>query len=182
MKSLYKIATIAVLAITVFSCRDKTKPNIQYMPNMYESVGYETYQESKTFKGGVVNQLPAKNSVKRGFDIYGYENNTAGYDAAKINSKSPYDSIMVNKNAEKTKELYEIYCAICHGNAGNGKGYLVEKGKILGVPSYKDREITTGSVYHVMQYGINTMGNYANQMNQQERWLVADYVMKLKAK
>ena len=182
MKSLYKIAMLTAVTLSVISCRDKSKPNYQYMPNMYEAVGYETYQESKAFKGGVVNQLPAKGSIKRGFEIYDYENNTAGYDAAKLNTKSPLDSLAINADPEKTKELYEIYCAICHGNAGNGKGKLVEQGKILGVPAYKDREITVGSTYHVLTYGINTMGNYANQLNQKERWLVADYVMKLRAK
>ena len=74
------------------------------------------------------------------------------------------------------------------GVLGIGYGFLTapkdiqEVEKILGVPSYKDRVITQGSIYHVMTYGINTMGNYANQLNQTERWLVADYVMKLKNK
>jgi mono/diheme cytochrome c family protein len=83
---------------------------------------------------------------------------------------------------EKSKYLFEIYCGICHGNEGNGKGKLVTQGKILGVPSYKDRVITQGSVYHVLQYGINSMGAYSNQLNQKERWMVAAYVMELKSK
>ncbi len=181
MKSLYKIALLVVITVSVISCRDKSKPNYEYMPNMYEAVSYETYQEAKVFKGGVEGQLPAKNTLKRGFEIYDYENNTAGYDAAKLNSKSPLDSVSINKEAEHTKEMFEIYCGICHGNKGDGKGWLVNQGKILGVPHYKDREITTGSVYHVLKYGINTMGNYQNQMNQHDRWLVSEYVMKLRA-
>ncbi len=182
MKSLYKIALLTLVTVSVISCRDKSRPNIQYMPNMYESVSYETYQESKVFKGGVEGQLPANGTLKRGFEIYDFANSTDGYDSAKLNSKSPLDSIAINKESEHTKEMFEIYCGICHGNNGNGKGWLVTQGKILGVPSYKDREITTGSVYHVLKYGINSMGNYANQMNQHERWLVADYVMQLRAK
>ncbi|MBC7640952.1 MAG: cytochrome c [Flavobacterium sp.] len=181
MKSLQKILMVLIVAISIISCRDKSKPNIQYMPNMYEAVSYETYQEDKVFKGGVEAQLPAKGSVKRGFDIYDYPNSNEGYDAAKLNSKSPLDSIAINKEAEHTKEMFEIYCGICHGNKGDGKGWLVNQGKILGVPHYKDRDITVGSVNHVLKYGINTMGNYANQLNQHERWLVADYVMKLRA-
>lgn len=172
---------LAVLIVTISSCRDKSKPNIQYMPNMYEAVSYETYQEDKVFKGGVEAQLPAKNTLKRGFEIYDYANSNDGYLAAKLNSKSPLDSVSINNEAEHTKEMFEIYCGICHGNKGDGKGWLVNQGKILGVPHYKDRDISTGSVYHVLKYGINTMGNYQNQLNQHERWLVADYVMKLRA-
>ena len=63
-------------------------------------------------------------------------------------------------------------------------GYAaVEREKILGVPSYDDagRAITTGSIYHVIYYGRNTMGSYANQLNENERWQVVAYVEKLKA-
>ena len=93
--------------------------------------------------------------------------------------KSPLDSLSINQ--DKAKELYTVYCAICHGDAGDGKGNLVVKEKFLGVPSYKDREITDGSVFHVITYGLNSMGSHANQLSQEERWVVADYVLKLKA-
>jgi mono/diheme cytochrome c family protein len=181
MKSIYKAALLFGIIILVSSCKDNLKPNYQYMPNMYEHIGYETYSAVPVFKGGVEAQLPAQGSIKRGFDVYSYENSTEGYDAAKLNSKSPLDSISV-KDKEKAKYLFEIYCGICHGNEGNGKGKLVTQGKILGVPSYKDRVISEGSVYHVLQYGINSMGAYSNQLSQEERWMVAAYVMELKSK
>lgn len=179
MKSYYKLPIFAILAVLVSSCHDKLSPNYQYMPNMYESVAYETYSESKAFRNGKEGQLPAEGSVKRGFDVYDYPNTPAGYEAAKASLKSPLDSTAVNM--DKAKELYEIYCAICHGNAGDGKGKLVTQGKYLGVPNYKDRPITEGSVFHVQQYGINAMGSYANQMSKKERWMVTAYVMKLKS-
>ncbi len=186
MKIIYKIVFFLILSASIISCRDKSQPNYQYMPNMYEAVSYETYQESDAFKSqrglnGKEGQLPAEGSVKRGFVPYGYSNDNAGYESAKANLKSPLDTI-VGKDVDKQKELFEIYCAICHGNEGNGKGKLVTQGKILGVPNYKDRVITEGSIYHVMTYGINSMGSYANQLTQNERWLVADYVMQLKNK
>jgi mono/diheme cytochrome c family protein len=150
------------------------------MPNMYEPVSYNTYSESDAFKNGKEGQLPAEGSLNRGFEVYEYENTTAGYDLAKANLKSPLDTLST-EDMDKAKGLYEIYCAICHGNGGNGQGKLVTQGKFLGVPSYKDRVITTGSVFHVQTYGLNSMGSYANQLNAHERWLVATYVMKLKS-
>ena len=82
----------------------------------------------------------------------------------------------------KGQELFEIYCISCHGAAGNGKGKLVEREKFLGVPSYADRAITEGSVFHVITYGLNAMGSHANQLSKKERWMVASYVMELKSK
>ena len=181
MKSLYKITLLFGIAMLVSSCHNNSAPNYQYFPNMYESLGYETYAENPFFKDGREAQLPAIGSIKRGFVPYEYENSTAGYELAKLNSKSPIDSISV-KEYDKSKELYGIYCAICHGDAGDGKGKLVTQGKFLGIPSYKDRVITEGSIYHVQTYGLNSMGSYANQLNQRERWLIAAYVLELKSK
>ncbi|HLA55480.1 MAG TPA: cytochrome c [Flavobacterium sp.] len=180
MKSLYKITLLAGLAVLVTSCFNDKKPNYQYMPNMYESVGYETYSESDAFaRGGVEAQLPPAGTINRGFEVYEYENTTAGYELAKANSKSPLDSLSYDE--AKAKPLFDIYCAICHGEKGDGKGKLVQKEKFLGVPSYKDRVITEGSIFHVETYGLNAMGSYANQLSQKERWMVAKYVMKLKS-
>ena len=95
---------------------------------------------------------------------------------------SPLDSMNSEGNLAVGKELYTIYCAICHGNAGKGQGTLVKREKILGVPSYVDaaRNITIGTTYHTIQYGLNSMGSYASQMNTQEMWQVSEYVMQLK--
>lgn len=179
MKSVYKIALLALVGVTVSSCFNDKKPNYQYMPQMYESAGYETYSESDAFaRGGVEAQLPPKGTIKRGFVPYDLPNTTAGYEASKANV-SPLDSLAYDE--EKAKALYTIYCGICHGDKGDGKGNLVKKEKFLGVPNYKDRVITEGSVFHVQTYGLNAMGSYANQLSQKERWMVAKYVMKLKA-
>ncbi|MEM8520590.1 cytochrome c [Flavobacterium sp. PL12] len=179
MKSVYKITLLFGITILVSSCHNTSAPNYQYFPNMYESVGYETYSESNAFKDGKEAQLPAEGSINRGFEPFDYENSTAGYELAKANLKSPL--AVEDRNSEKGKELYDIYCMTCHGSAGNGKGKLVEREKFLGVPSYADRVITEGSIYHVVTYGLNSMGSHSNQLNPQERWLVADYVLKLKS-
>ena len=179
MKSVYKITLLFGITILVSSCHNNAAPNYQYFPNMYESVGYETYSESDAFKNGIEAQLPAEGTVNRGFEPFEYENSTEGYELAKANLKSPLDSL--GRNPEKAKELFEIYCATCHGNNGNGNGKLVEREKFLGVPSYKHRVITEGSIYHVITYGLNSMGSHANQLSPQERWLVTDYVLKLKS-
>lgn len=179
MKRVYKITLLFGITMLVASCHNDKAPNYQYFPNMYESVGYETYSESKAFNNGKEGQLPVEGTINRGFKPYEYPNTTEGYELAKANLKSPLDSL--ERNSDKGKELFDIYCISCHGATGNGKGKLVEREKFLGVPSYKDREITEGSIFHVETYGLNAMGSHANQLSAHERWLVADYVLKLKS-
>ena len=179
MKSLIKIVVLAVVFVAT-SCNKSTAPNYQFMPNMYESAGYETYGEA-AFPNGNEAQLPVEGSVARGHIPFDIENSTAGYELAKATLNSPLDSTQVDLN--RGKELYNIYCGICHGNKGNGQGNLVKREKILGIPSYDDagRAINAGSIYHTIYYGKNAMGSYANQLNEEERWQVVSYVLKLKA-
>ena len=182
MKSVYKLTLLLGITILVSSCHDTSKPNYQYMPNMYEAVTYGTYSESTAFKNGKEGQLPVEGTINRGFEVYEYPNTPEALIAVKsANLKSPLGTLS-DKDMEKAKGLFEIYCAICHGVAGNGQGKLVTQGKFLGVPNYKDREINEGSIFHVETYGLNLMGSHANQLSKKERWLVAAYVVDLKSK
>ncbi len=184
MKSIVRLSAVLAIGISIVSCKNDEKPNYQYMPNMYESVAYETYSESNAFNSpyglkGKEGQLPPDGTIKRGFTPYELPNTPEGYAASKAITTSPLDSTQVDM--KKAEELFNIYCAICHGTTGDGKGRLVKQEKFLGVPNYKDREITKGSIFHVITYGLNSMGSHANQLSVEERWLLADYVLKLKA-
>jgi len=181
MKSIFNITILALILVSIVACKKDSRPNYEYMPNMYTSVAYETYQESDAFANGVEAQLPAEGAIPRGYTPFDIENSNDGYLQAKANLKNKLDSTQVDY--AKGGPLYAVYCAICHGNKGDGQGTLVKREKILGIPSYDDagRAITEGSVYHTIYYGKNAMGSYANQLNEEERWQVVAYVMQLKA-
>ena len=184
MKQLGKISVALVLVLLVASCADKNRPNYQYMPNMYEPVGYETYEgvDNGLFPDGTEAMLPVEGTISRGYMPYEFENTPEGKELARLNP-SPLDSLQMETDLAKGKELYDIYCAICHGAKGDGQGNLVKREKILGVPSYDDvaRNITVGTAYHTIYYGLNSMGSYASQFaNDKEMWQVSEYVMKLK--
>lgn len=181
MKNSLNIIVVAIMMISIVSCKKDSKPNYQYMPNMYAPVGYETYGQYEVFPGGQEAMLPVEGSIPRGWMPYDFKNAPEGYQMAKDSLKNPIR--YTKENEEAGKALYDIYCAICHGAKGDGKGTLVKREKILGVPSYDDagRAITEGSIYHVMYYGINSMGSYASQTSEHERWQIVQYVQKLKA-
>jgi mono/diheme cytochrome c family protein len=181
MKRLTTIFLLIATMALVNSCADPSRPNYQYMPNMYEPVGYETYQEVGFLPAGTEAMTPPENTISRGWLPYEFANDMEGKELSRT-MESPLDSLSSEANLAKGKELYDIYCAICHGNQGKGQGQLVKREKILGVPSYADaaRNITAGSTYHVIYYGLNSMGSYAGQLNYEERWQVTEYVMKLK--
>lgn len=179
MKRLQIIGLILVMGFFA-SCQDKDHRNYQYMPNMYVEVSYEANGSYDVFPNTMEVMDPAPGSVKRGELPYEYEDDQDGYLAAKASLKNPL--LYTEDNHNDGKELYTIYCAICHGDKGNGKGTMATREKILGIPAYNDqgRAITEGSVYHVMYYGINNMGSYATQTTNHELWQIDMYVMSLK--
>ena len=179
MKNVKNIYLFILLLMTA-SCFDSSKPNYQFFPQMYDAVGYDTYSESDAFSNGIQAQLPVEGTISRGWKPYEYEDTNEGYEEAKLNLLSP---IVVSKeNLENGKKLYEIYCSVCHGSKGDGQGILMKREVYLGVPSYADREITPGSIYHVLMYGKNAMGSHAGQVNELERWQISQHVMELRNK
>ena len=179
MKGLIKTVVLVMLITMVLSCKSNDKPNYQFFPNMYESPSYETYREYDIFSDEQSALLPAEGTLARGYSLFEYENTNEDYERAKVELTNPLEDSEIN--AEKGKELYTIYCAICHGNNGDGQGTLVKREKILGIPNYADREITEGSIYHVIYYGKNAMGSHANLLNEEERWQVTAYVQELRS-
>lgn len=169
---------IVLSSLLLVSCFDPSKPNYQYFPDMYFPVGYETYAASNAFANGVEAQLPAVGTVARGWTPYDYPNSNLGYEDAKANLLSPL--AQSDENLAAGKELFTVYCAVCHGSKGDGKGILMTREKFLGIPSYADRVISEGSIYHVLMYGRNAMGSHAGQVNATERWQIAQHVMYLR--
>ncbi len=190
MKSFIKIITVFLLILVFASCTSKRERQVQYMgdTDMYNAVPYDTYAADPVFKDGTSAQLPVEGTIARGKVPYDYSNSEAGYQLAKdslrspLKIKTPLDSLyrVSEANLTKGKALYDIYCATCHGLKGDGQGDLVKREKFLGVPNYKDRVITEGSIYHVIMYGRGIMGSHASQLNAKERWQVTHYVEQLR--
>lgn len=177
--SAYIIVLSIVISLT--SCSDNRSPNYQFMPNMYESAAYEAYSEGELFLNGQSSRLPAEGSVPRGYTPYDYEDSMEGMSRARTELKNPLP--VTEENLAAGKELFGYFCAVCHGDKGDGQGILMQREKFLGVPSYADpgRVLTEGSIYHVQMYGINAMGAFTPQTTPHERWQITMHVLNLKA-
>ena len=192
------------VGFSLSSCSDKKRdPSIVFMPDMYYPVAYDPYMEAdfeywperngeksnvKLFadQRGMTALWPVEGSVARTDEQmilpWDFKNTLEDYNRSKAITTSPLDPANKKKDLERGEKLYGQTCAVCHGAAGDGQGSIVQSKAYSGVPTYGERELTVGSVYHVIMYGKNAMGSYASQLTPVDRWRVAEYVMNLRAK
>ena len=86
----------------------------------------------------------------------------------------------------KGKELYDLYCTVCHGAKGDGNGIIYENGAYPAAPANFLQDTfynsTNGRYYHALIYGKNVMGGYGDKLSYEERWQVIHYIHALQAK
>lgn len=181
MRKYLKFSIAFLVLASIVSCSNKRERQVQYMPDMYVAVPYEADAE-KGKTGASANLKPVAGTIARGkTPAYDYANTPVDFERARVELKSPLEAS--EKNLENGKKMYGIYCATCHGNKGDGNGVLAQREKIGGIPPYNEatRNITEGSIYHVIMYGKGIMGSHASQLTNKERWQIVQYVEQLKA-
>ena len=147
-----RLIIVLLTSLLLTSCFDPSKPNFQYFPDMYESLAYETYAESDGFSNGIEAQIPVEGTIPRGWEPYDYPDSNEGYEMAKANLLSPIE--ISDFNISQGKELYEIYCSVCHGDKGDGMGILAQREKFLGIPVMLDFIFSISTLKSVLSSSI----------------------------
>ncbi|MGJ0394251.1 MAG: c-type cytochrome [Methylocystis sp.] len=79
------------------------------------------------------------------------------------------------------RERFEIFCAPCHGLAGDGDGVIVKRG-FPSPPSYHSQELVGAPAQHfvdVITSGHGVMYSYADRVEPADRWAIAAYIRAL---
>jgi mono/diheme cytochrome c family protein len=79
------------------------------------------------------------------------------------------------------RERYGIFCAPCHGLAGDGDGIIVAHG-FPQPPSYHIDRLLAAPAQHffdVMTNGYGVMFSYADRVDPRDRWAIAAYIRAL---
>jgi mono/diheme cytochrome c family protein len=193
MKKIVIAAGCLALSLGFISCSGAhgDDPGHSYMPDMYYSRAYESYNyndvggELDTLKrrGITYTGLPVPGTVARGEMLsYHLTNDSAGLNAANA-LKSPLDSVTAAPASMKEAErIYLVNCGICHGPKLDGDGPLWNGGNgpfpvaPRNLTDDYTKKLTDGHIFHVITYGIRSMGSYASQLNPQQRWWVIKYI------
>ena len=79
------------------------------------------------------------------------------------------------------QQRFNIYCAPCHGELGDGNGMIVQRG-YKHPPSYhidRLRKAPIGYFFDVATNGFGAMPDYAEQVQPADRWAIAAYIRAL---
>jgi mono/diheme cytochrome c family protein len=79
---------------------------------------------------------------------------------------------------ERGQERFEIYCAVCHGPAGDGKGMIPQRG-FPAPPSYhidRLRQAPVGHFFDVISRGYGVMYSQAPRVAPADRWAIIAYI------
>lgn len=182
MKKKYLVTLVIAGATFLAACNSggiRRNPGRIYAPDMQYSRAYDAYTKNPVTPNGLTSQLPVPGTIARSQALPKHlsESDTTGYDALTFPKK--YSAAELDEG----KRLFDIYCAICHGEALDGQGPLFKSGKFASMPANLVSgdyylNLPPGMIYHTIQYGKNMMGSYYSQLDEQQRWEVIAYIKK----
>ena len=99
------------------------------------------------------------------------------------NNPADYMPFPVTKEVlERGRERYNIYCAPCHSQLGDGNGFIPSRGFARKPPSYhipRLQKAPLGYFYDVISNGFGIMPDYASQIPPRDRWNIVAYIRAL---
>jgi mono/diheme cytochrome c family protein len=119
----------------------------------------------------------------KGAFLAGFPEKSLGFTNGKLN-----DYKVSQYTLDVGRGKYQIYCAVCHGQAGDGNGIMKVRSAIEGdaaivtIASLQTpliRSYPNGQVFDVITNGKNTMMGYGDKLSPEERWAIVAYVRAL---
>jgi mono/diheme cytochrome c family protein len=174
-------AVLLAPVLLALGCRsDPAIPSIEYIPEMVDSVAYDSFAPNPVTPDGKTLLAPVPGTIARGRMPLHYgpgpeEARRAGRDL--VNPLPATDA-----NLARGKAVFQTFCAVCHGAGGLGDGPLVPR--FPAPPSLiadRARKMPDGQMFHILTHGQGLMAGYAAQVGRNDRWRVIHYIRSLQA-
>jgi hypothetical protein len=148
---------------------------------MYDQPRYEPLEASTFFGDGtsarhlVAGTVPhvAASEIPRGADPARF---LTGKERGQLVTDPPFP---VDRNVlVRGRERFRIFCTPCHGELGDGRGIVVQRG-FTAPPDFASdrlREEPLGHFFDVITHGHGVMYSYAARVPPRDRWAIAAYI------
>ncbi|MBM3595898.1 MAG: cytochrome c [Alphaproteobacteria bacterium] len=195
IRTLIAVALLSSLA----ACRGEPSklPPIHLNPNMDTQDKYKSYGESKLFEDGRTMRPVPEGTIQYGVAraddaLYRGRQEQRATEADELGAFTDEWPEALKLDAalmQRGQQQFNIYCAPCHDQSGNGKGMVVlANAGLTPPPSFinaedpnakRIAEMPIGEVYNTVSYGKNTMAGYAAQIAVEDRWAIVAYLRAL---
>ena len=191
--TVYAFIALAVLGIFGIPGTKFERPPFRLFPDMDEQDKVKGQKPSDFFEDGQGSRLPVAGTIPNSGDDgvfsvefgegrtgYYYTGLTEGY----YGTGMPEELELTPETAEvllaRGHDRYGIYCAICHGESGDGGGTVSKLG-LNGVRNLHEEGFQAGNypdglIYHVITHGKGMMGAYGMNIPVEDRWAIVAYV------
>lgn len=178
-------AGLLVGALLFGGCRGMESDRAPIHPNLNMDMQnrFDAQEANPLFADNAAMRTPPAGTVARGLlredaAYYAGRDESGGYLAQ---GPVPVTRALL----ERGQDRYDIYCAVCHGGAGDGQGIIMSGDYgYTPAPSFHDAAVreriaADGYVYDVIANGVRTMPGYAQQTSVADRWAIVAYVRAL---
>lgn len=146
------------------------------LERMIDQPSYKAYEASDLFDDGMAMRQAPPDTVPRGA-LVGPTAMLSGLSKGRYLESIPIP--IARRQLEEGRRRFDIYCAACHGVAGDGSSPVAADMKLRPPPSLVSPPISDyppGRVFHTASVGYGLMPSYADRLTVYQRWAVVAYL------
>lgn len=185
------LSIACVSGVLLAGCRGMTRksPPVHPVLNMDYQQRFDPQERNDFFANESAMRMPVPGTVKRG-GLRTVENAPLEYGRTASGDFVQENPVEVTAPfLDRGKERFNIYCSVCHGYAGDGRGIIMVGNGGTGygyvpAPTYHSdrlRNVEDGYLYNVILNGYNNMPSYGHEIGVQDRWAIVAYIRALQA-
>lgn len=173
-----KRALLLPLAALAACSSDPTQPRLEILPDMVDSVPYDSFAANPNTRDGKTLLAPAPGTVPRGFTPYHFKPGVPEAERAGRELKNPMPptpAVLARGEA-----LFLTFCWECHGKTGQADGPIIPKFPMPPIlTAAHAKSLPDGRIFHIITHGQGLMPGHGTQIAAPDRWRIVHFLRKL---
>lgn len=209
----YIFAAVIIVSVFKFRGHTFTEPPAEVFNDMDRQARINYQSTSEFFADGLGSRYPVSGTVPVGFRLpekpaaegggvedfgFSFPGDTSYYNTGRVgdfwgngmpDEVRGDDGKVDEAFIERGRERYNISCAICHGESGDGAGVISKYGLAnianFYAPMFSDPADATfrtdGDIFNTITHGKGLMGSYGANITVKDRWAIIAYIRVLQS-